>query len=62
MVLKGRKLRLYPNKEQDLQLRQMCGNERFVWNSFNGMFVIVHIFYLAFLFQDHYSSIFYPHQ
>lgn len=39
MVLKGRKLRLYPNKEQDLQLRQMCGNERFVWNSLNGMLV-----------------------
>lgn len=39
MVLKGRKLRLYPNKEQDLQLRQMCGNERFVWNALNGMLV-----------------------
>ena len=39
MVFKGRKLRLYPNKEQDLQLRQMCGNERFVWNSLNGMLV-----------------------
>ena len=37
MVLKGRKLRLYPNKEQESQLKQMCGNERFVWNSLNGM-------------------------
>lgn len=39
MVLKGRKLRLYPNKEQESQLKQMCGNERFVWNSLNGMLV-----------------------
>lgn len=37
MVLKGRKLRLYPNKAQDAQLRQMCGNERFVWNALNSM-------------------------
>lgn len=39
MVLKGRKLRLYPNKTQDAQIRQMCGNERFVWNSLNGMLI-----------------------
>lgn len=37
MVLKGRKLRLYPNKAQTEQLKQMCGNERFVWNILNGM-------------------------
>lgn len=39
MVLKGRKLRLYPNKTQEAQIRQMCGNERFVWNSLNGMLI-----------------------
>lgn len=39
MVLKGRKLRLYPNKVQELQLKQMCGNDRFVWNLLNGMLV-----------------------
>ena len=37
MVLKGRKLRLYPNKSQIEQLKQMCGNDRFVWNILNGM-------------------------
>ena len=36
-VLKGVKLRLYPNKEQERDLRQMCGNDRFLWNSLNGM-------------------------
>lgn len=30
--LKGVKLRLYPNKSQEKDLRQMCGNSRFVWN------------------------------
>ena len=30
--LKGIKLRLYPNKSQEKDLRQMCGNSRFVWN------------------------------
>lgn len=39
MVLKGRKLRLYPNKEQESQLKQMCGNDRFIWNSLNSMLV-----------------------
>ena len=39
MVLKGRKRRLYPNKVQELQLKQMCGNDRFVWNLLNGMLV-----------------------
>ena len=29
---KGIKLRLYPNKSQEKDLRQMCGNSRFVWN------------------------------
>lgn len=37
LVLKGRKLRLYPNKMQTEQLNQMCGNERFVWNVLNSM-------------------------
>lgn len=32
-VLKGVKLRLYPNKEQECALRQMCGNDRFLWNT-----------------------------
>lgn len=36
-VLKGVKLRLYPNKEQERDLRQMCGNDRFLWNLLNGM-------------------------
>lgn len=36
-VLKGVKLRLYPNKEQARDLRQMCGNDRFLWNLLNGM-------------------------
>ena len=34
-VLKGIKLRLYPNKEQECDLRQMCGNDRFLWNKLN---------------------------
>ena len=36
-VFKGVKLRLYPNKEQEITLRQMCGNDRFLWNLLNGM-------------------------
>ena len=36
-VLKGVKLRLYPNKEQERDLRQMCGNDRFLWNLLNGL-------------------------
>ncbi len=36
-VLKGIKLRLYPNKEQEHDLRQMCGNDRFLWNLLNGL-------------------------
>ena len=31
-VIKGIKLRLYPNKDQQNQLLQMFGNDRFVWN------------------------------
>ncbi|MGM9982914.1 MAG: helix-turn-helix domain-containing protein, partial [Limosilactobacillus sp.] len=31
-VLKGIKLRLYPNQYQVDQLWQMFGNSRFVWN------------------------------
>lgn len=36
-VLKGVKLRLYPNKQQERDLRQMCGNDRFLWNILNAM-------------------------
>ena len=36
-VFKGIKLRLYPNKEQEIALRQMCGNDRFLWNKLNEM-------------------------
>lgn len=36
-VLKGIKLRLYPNKEQERDLRQICGNNRFLWNKLNEM-------------------------
>lgn len=35
--LKGIRLRLYPNKEQEANLIQMCGNDRFVWNQLNSM-------------------------
>ena len=31
-MLKGIKLRLYPNKNQQDQLQQMFGNDRFIWN------------------------------
>ena len=36
-VLKGVKLRLYPNKSQERDLIQMCGNDRFLWNKLNEM-------------------------
>ena len=36
-VFKGIKLRLYPNKEQKVALKQMCGNDRFLWNVLNEM-------------------------
>lgn len=36
-ILKGVKLSLYPNKEQERDLRQMCGNDRFLWNILNEM-------------------------
>ena len=36
-VLNGIKLRLYPNKQQERDLRQMCGNARFLWNKLNEM-------------------------
>lgn len=36
-ILKGIKLRLYPNKQQEIDLRQMCGNDRFLWNKLNEM-------------------------
>ena len=31
-MIKGIKLRLYPNKHQQDQLKQMFGNDRFIWN------------------------------
>ena len=37
MVLKGIKLRLYPNKKQTNQLWQMFGNSRFLWNQMLSM-------------------------
>mgnify|MGYP001219744802 CR=1 FL=1 len=37
MILKGIKLRLYPNKKQTKQLWQMFGNSRFLWNQMLGM-------------------------
>ena len=36
-VLKGIRLRLYPNKQQQAQLWQMFGNDRFVWNQMLDM-------------------------
>lgn len=36
-IIKGVKLRLYPNKKQQDQLLQMFGNNRFVWNQMLGM-------------------------
>ena len=36
-MLKGVKIRLYPNKAQQNQLLQMFGNSRFVWNQMLGM-------------------------
>ena len=36
-MLKGLKLRLYPNKIQQGQLEQMFGNTRFVWNQMLAM-------------------------
>lgn len=36
-MLKGIKLRLYPNKTQQGQLAQMFGNDRFVWNKMLAM-------------------------
>lgn len=36
-MIKGIKLRLYPNKTQKNQLWQMFGNDRFVWNQMLAM-------------------------
>ena len=36
-MIKGITLQLYPNKQQQLQLQQMFGNERFVWNQLLNM-------------------------
>ncbi|MBT9628453.1 helix-turn-helix domain-containing protein, partial [Ligilactobacillus ruminis] len=40
-VIKGIKLRLYPNQSQREQLWQMFGNDRFVWNQMLGSFLVV---------------------
>lgn len=37
MIIKGIKLRLYPNKEQEDKIWQMFGNSRFVWNQMLAM-------------------------
>ena len=36
-MLKGNKLRLYPNQEQQQALTCMFGNQRFVWNQMLAM-------------------------
>ncbi|MDD6432504.1 MAG: RNA-guided endonuclease TnpB family protein [Lactobacillaceae bacterium] len=36
-IIKGVRLRLYPNQVQKEQLRQMFGNDRFVWNQMLAM-------------------------
>ena len=36
-MLKGIKIRLYPNETQKNKLWQMFGNDRFVWNKMLGM-------------------------
>ncbi len=36
-IIKGVKLRLYPNSQQREQLWQMFGNDRFVWNQILAM-------------------------
>lgn len=36
-MIKGMKLRLYPNKHQQNQLLQMFGNDRFIWNQMLAM-------------------------
>ena len=36
-IIKGIKLRLYPNEHQQAQLWQMFGNDRFVWNQMLAM-------------------------
>ena len=36
-MLKGNKLRLYPNQEQRQALACMFGNQRFVWNQMLAM-------------------------
>ncbi len=36
-IIKGVKLRLYPNAQQREQLRQMFGNDRFIWNQMLAM-------------------------
>lgn len=36
-MLKGNKMKLYPNKEQQQKLLCMFGNQRFVWNQMLAM-------------------------
>ena len=37
IMIKGVKIRLYPNKTQRNQLLQMFGNDRFLWNQMLAM-------------------------
>ncbi|WP_353948729.1 transposase [Sporolactobacillus sp. Y61] len=39
MVLKGLKLRIYPNKEQKLKIKLNFGYNRFVWNQMLNMMI-----------------------
>ncbi|MFC6254680.1 helix-turn-helix domain-containing protein, partial [Secundilactobacillus hailunensis] len=39
MTLKGIKLRLYPNQEQQLKIKLNFGYNRFVWNQMLAMMV-----------------------
>ncbi|RYL93724.1 helix-turn-helix domain-containing protein, partial [Sporolactobacillus sp. THM19-2] len=39
MVLKGLKLRIYPDKEQKLKIKLNFGYNRFVWNQMLNMMI-----------------------
>lgn len=42
MVLKGVKLRIYPNSEQQLKIKLNFGYNRFVWNQMLNMMINRH--------------------
>ena len=42
MVLKGVKLRIYPNKEQQLKIKLNFGYNRFIWNQMLNMMIERH--------------------